>query len=938
MHNWIKQLFSNSKSAQAISAPIAAVVEASPEAAQAKKQGDMHLQVGDFSAAAQSYRESIAIDPGNAKTYNNLGFALNEQGLAMDAQAALMRALAIDPNMGDAHYLLGTIAQAQDQAELACDHFRKALKLAPDFEFAYRDLAFLLLNRGHMDDAKQVLMQGITRNPHLANLHFYLGNLYHEEQQFDLAVASFEQALLIAPDHIDFLVNLGLVLLKKNHPVNALPILQKAVALNPEDAGLHNTLGNALADLAQFDNAMASYRNALQISPDYADAHNNLGSTLEQLGRLDEAAASFRHALQINPESAEAVSNLGNILQKLGHFDDAVNCYRQALQLNPNYAEIHFNLGNLLKKIGRIDDAISSYRRVLEIKSDFAGVHCNLGDLLRETGRFHDAITSYREATRLKHDDASLHNNLAISLLNIGQHDEAISNYRRAIELDPECAEAHYNLGVVLQELARFDDALASYRRALEIKPNFPDAHNAIGNSLKDHGRLAEALISYRQALRIKPDFFEAYSNMLFSCNYVADQPAVSLLEEAKQFGELVARKARIYTEWDNVPDDNKTLRIGLFSGDLHEHPVGFFLEAILKALKTNASNQIELVAYSTSLRVDALTERIKPHFDTWRSTVALSDESLAGQIRDDRIDILIDLSGHSAHNRLPMFAWKPAPVQVAWLGYFATTGVSAIDYLIADPWTLPAKEEKYFTENIWRLPETRLCFTAPEVEIPVLPLPALTNGFITFGCFNNLTKMNDAVVSLWSSIMKAMPTSLLLLKAGQLNQIAGRRSVLERFAVHGIGEDRLIFEGFATRKDYFSSYNRIDIALDPFPYTGGTTTVEALWMGVPVLSLAGDSFISRQGVGLMMNAGLPDWIAADADDYFARAIRHAGDLTNLAMLRGMLRQQVLNSPIFDAPRFAGHFEAALRGMWQQWCKQQHESLASPHLIESRTH
>jgi predicted O-linked N-acetylglucosamine transferase (SPINDLY family) len=263
--------------------------------------------------------------------------------------------------------------------------------------------------------------------------------------------------------------------------------------------------------------------------------------------------------------------------------------------------------------------------------------------------------------------------------------------------------------------------------------------------------------------------------------------------------------------------------------------------------------------------------------------------------------------------------------VQVSWLGYFATTGVAAIDYLIADPWTLPESEEANFTEEIWRLPETRLCFTPPDVSVDTGPLPALGEGHLTFGCFNNLAKMNDAVVQLWARVLDAVPASRLFLMAPQLEKLSARENVIDRFGAHGIGAERLILQGAVPRAEYLATYQRVDIALDPFPYTGGTTTVEALWMGVPVLTLAGRSFLSRQGVGLLVNAGLPEWIAVDADDYVARAVSHSSHLQRLSSLRNGLRQQVLDSPIFDAVDFANHFEVALRGMWQKWCEQQQD-------------
>ena len=349
---------------------------------------------------------------------------------------------------------------------------------------------------------------------------------------------------------------------------------------------------------------------------------------------------------------------------------------------------------------------------------------------------------------------------------------------------------------------------------------------------------------------------------------------------------------------------------------------MGYFAESVLAALASDCAGRLELFVYATQAAGDAVTVRIKAYCHRWRAVSQLSDEALAATIRDDGVDILIDLSGHTADNRLPMFAWKPAPVQATWLGYFATTGVMAIDYLVADPWTLPAEEEVNFTETIWRLPETRLCFTPPDEAVAIAPLGAIGNGQLTFGCFNHLTKVNDDVVALWARILAAIPEATLLLKAKQLQEPEARLAVIERFAAQGIAGDRLRLEGPTPRADYLDAYNRVDIALDPFPYPGGTTTVEALWMGVPVLTLAGSSFISRQGVGLLMNAGLPDWIATDPDDYVARAVAHGSDVRQLASLRAGLRQQVMISPLFDAPRFARHFETALRGMWQRWCAQ----------------
>lgn len=442
-----------------------------------------------------------------------------------------------------------------------------------------------------------------------------------------------------------------------------------------------------------------------------------------------------------------------------------------------------------------------------------------------------------------------------------------------------------------------------------------------LGVVFKDLGQLDQALVSIRRALEIDPDYAMAYDNLLFIHNYLGDRPPSAMLEEARYYGAVVAKTASPYSAWPNPTEPDRCLRVGMVSGDLCNHPVGYFLVGVLEALTLQAANRIELFGYANRSSDDETGNRIRACCRGWHSVIGLPDNTLAQLIHEDGIDILIDLAGHTAHNRLPVFAWKPAPIQVSWLGYFATTGVAEMDYFIADPWTLPDSEEMYFSERIWRLPETRLCFTPPEAEVEVGPLPALSAGHVTFGCFNNLTKMSDAVVALWSRVLANVPNSHLFLKSQQIREVSVRKDIAKRFAAHGIDASRLLLDEYVPRANYLAAYQQVDIGLDPFPYPGGTTTVEALWMGVPVLTLAGERFLSRQGVGLLMNAGLPEWVASSPDDYVARAVAHAGNLERLSAQRNDLRQQVMASPIFDAKRFALHFEAALRGMWQEWCR-----------------
>ncbi len=778
-------------------------------------------------------------------------------------------------------------------------------------------------SRGQLDEALKHYEAAIRLMPELARAHFNRGNILLDRGDAASALDAYEKAVAYKPDSAAVHYNMGNAQLRLGHADAAIAACREAIALKPDFADAHVTLGMALEKLGRLQDAVACYQRAAEIKPESAEAYNKQALALIEISRYKEAIVSFDMALALKPDYTEAHNNRGIAFQNLGQFDQAIFSYRQALAIDSRLAEVHSNLGSALKELGELDEAMASYGRALEINPALAETHHNLGVAFQKQGQLDHATACYQRALKVQPDHVPAINGLGAALGELGQYEKALAHFRRAIEIQPDSADGHLNLGITLRTVGQLDAAMASFQRALEIHPDNPDTHVGLSNVLKDFGQFEASLKSVRRALEIKPNSVLAHNHLLFIHNYVADQPAALLLADARRFGETAARLARPYTDWPNPPDPVRRLRVGFVSGDLCDHPVGYFLVGVLAALSSQASDGLELFAYPNRAHDDVTSRRLQASCTGWYPALWLSDEALAQRIRDDGIDILIDLSGHTAHNRLAMFAWKPAPVQVSWLGYFATTGVPAVDYFIADPWTLPPDQEAYFTEQIWRLPETRLCFTPPTAEVAVGPLPALANGYITFGCFNNLSKMNDAVVALWAQVLHAVPGSRLFLKYQQLGEASVRQRTGERFAVHGIVPGRLIFEDYVPRADYLAVYKRVDIALDPFPFPGGTTTVEALWMGVPVLTLAGERFLSRQGVGLLMNAGLLEWVASDPSDYVTRAIAHAGDLQALASLRSGLRQQVLASPIFDAPRFAQHFEVALRAMWRKWCDSQ---------------
>ncbi|MFH2139382.1 MAG: tetratricopeptide repeat protein [Pseudomonadota bacterium] len=798
---------------------------------------------------------------------------LHRSGRAADAAELYRAILSIHPQHPEANHELGVIELQAGQALAAIPHFLAALEADPErarFWLSYIDA---LAQAGQTDAAREVLQMGRQQGLQGEEVDALLARLSaggRSAQSLKPGQKAPTQAQL---DELVALFNQGRL-------ADTASRARELTERFPKHGFGWKVLGLALKRLGNNEEAIAAMQKAAALSPKEADVHSNLGVALHDGGQLKEAEASYRRALKLKSDYADAHCNLGTLLQDMGRLEEAETSHRRALRLAPDLADAHYNLGNTLRAMGRLEGAVQSYRRALALRPVYLQACCNLG----------------------------------IALQDLGRPDEAEAMLRRTLELKPDHVEAYSNLGNALKEQGRLLEAEACYRRALELNPSMAEVHNNLGILLQDMGGLEAAAASYRKALELKPDYFKAHSNLLFLLNYDPKVSQQDAFEEAQRYGANVAAHVRHrYSKW-SCNKQAERLRIGFVSGDFRNHPVGYFLENLLRHIDREA---FELYAYPTDPWTDEMTLRLKPHFAKWQPLYGMNDEAAAKRIHEDGVHILIDLSGHSRYNRLPMFAMKPAPLQVAWLGYFATTGVAEIDYLIADPVTLPESQERYFTEKILRMPETRLCFSRPDVEIGVSPLPALTNGYVTFGCFNNLAKVNHDVVALWSRILNQVADSRLFLKSKQLGDAAVRQQTVDRFAAHGIAADRLLLEGAESRAKYFEAYRRVDISLDPFPYPGGTTTVESLWMGVPVLNLSGESFLFRQGAGFLSNAGLTEWVAQSQEDYVAKAVVFTGDLSGLAELRGKLRAQVEASPTLDGKRFTTHFSMVLQSMWR---------------------
>lgn len=504
-----------------------------------------------------------------------------------------------------------------------------------------------------------------------------------------------------------------------------------------------------------------------------------------------------------------------------------------------------------------------------------------LGVAFKQMGRNADALAPMQKAAALLPDDAGAHNNLGIVLKDLGQLDDAVASYRRALEIKPDFVEAHSNLGTSLRDLGQLDGAVASYRRALEIKPGFAMAHKNLGILFQRLGQLAAAIESFYQALALKPDDADAHSSLIFTLDLSEANQALLQAERRRwdqaHAAHLIERRAH-----DNSTDPVRRLRIGYVSADLKRHSAPMVFGALLFQFD---SSRFEVFAYSNSAVEDSYTERFKQSVSRWRNIVGQSDEAVAELIRQDGIDILVDLSGHSAGNRLLVFARKPAPIQITAWGYALSTGMGAMDVFFADPVLVPPEEKPFYTEEVRYLPCAVGAFFLDEFP-EVNALPALSGKGITFGSFNRLTKISEQAYALWVQVLLATPNSQLLLKSADFDVPATRHRVAERFSQAGIAPERIIMQGGTSWHDHMAAFNRIDITLDPFPHGGGVTTLEGIMMGVPVVTLRWPTTAGRVSASILTALGLTGWVAETPEQYVEIAIQKAQDLPALAELR----------------------------------------------------
>jgi predicted O-linked N-acetylglucosamine transferase (SPINDLY family) len=886
------------------------------------QQGLKFLHAGDAGGAEVLFDMYIGRHPEDADGHNLSAVAKHTQGRSLEAIARLETAITLSPREP---LFVVNLAGMLDSMNRASDGLRvidEFLTRVPGQLEALLQRINLLHHLWRLDEAVSIGRMAVAFHRDNARAHHGLGLALIKQAKFEDAAAAFSEAVARDPAAVDSWLNRGVALKESGRLAEAEESYRRALALSPRDAIVHNNLANVVNALGRHGEAVVLYKSAIEYDPAYADAKANLGTALRDAGQVDEALSCLEAAVAQHPRHATLLNALGNTLRYAQRTDEAIEILNQAVALSPGYAEAYNNLGLAYAINGRLPTAHVHLKRAAELKPESAIISNNLGALLLRMFKFPEAVAALSNAVARdpEYDEALI--NLGIAHYMRGEGPEATAAYRRVLARHPDNGFARYSLGVALLEDQQLSEAEAEIRRALELDPANALALNTLGVLRLEQHFVTEARNAMRDAAAVNtrsaPIF---YSNYAFASLYEPDVSNAEILSIHKEYGRRFSSGlpdiARPHT---NLRDRARRLRLAYLSPDFRGHSVSYFFEAILD---NHDRANFEVYLYSDTSRTDAITDRMRAGADLWIESAGLTPDTFAQRLRDDGIDILINLGGHTSGNRLPVCALKPVPVQIEYLGYPDTSGVTAMDYRITDGRADPVGEaEKWSTEELVRLPACFHCYRPPRSAPPVAPAPFLEKGYVTFASFNVLPKVTAPAISAWAEIMKALPNSRFFIKCKQMRDPHVQERVLAQFAAHGIDPARIGMAAFvASVQDHLNKYAGVDLALDTFPYNGTTTTCESLYMGVPVLTIAGDNHRGRVGVSLLTAMGLAqDFVASSPADYIARAIAFGKNPARLAEVRSALRPTMERSALRDEAGFTRTLEATYRTLWTRWC------------------
>lgn len=734
----------------------------------------------------------------------------------------------------------------------------------------------------------------------------------HRQGDLAAAIAAYEALLEHTPDHLSVLANLASALKSAGHLEQAAARFRQALAVDETLPALWFNYGNLHRDQGDRQAAIAAYRRALALDEKLAAAWFNLANLLRDEAQLKEAEQAYRRALQCDPSMARCWMNLGNLLRTQERFDEALAAHQQALARAPQDADIHYNLGNALNAAERLEEAQTHYGQALRLRPDHQPALLALGMAVYQQRQPARALECWRRLLTLNPEHQEAHLNLGTVYRELGNIAAAVEHYRRVLALAPERHGVAVTLASTFLDSGHVDSALELLEPLVEQHGDSAELWKSLGNARAQEARIDQALACYQRALELRPEDRSVVSNLLFSSLYRDWPTPTDLSARHRQMGtELALHAGEAFNIVRRLGDG--PLRVGYLSADMRAHPVGFFMEPVFANHNPEA---VQVHVYSVGAKRDEHTARLQALVPHWVDAHGWSDNRLGERIIADGVDVLVDLIGHTASNRPWLLIRRAAAVQALYLGYPCTSGLPNVDYLISDAQLSPAEYQPLYTETVMNLPGSFLCFRPPADAPAVASPPHQQQGCITFGSFNHLPKLSPRCRDLWSQVLLAVPDARLVLKSLAMADDGVRKRLLADFQRRGIDPARITLLPPSTPLAvHLADYARLDIGLDPLPYTASTTTCQALWMGVPVLTLAGQHFHERMGASVLHHAGLPEWVAQSDEDFIARAVALAADRDKLTRLRGSLREQLRASVLCDEPGFSRGLETALHRM-----------------------
>ncbi|DAZ95244.1 TPA: hypothetical protein N0F65_002356 [Lagenidium giganteum] len=866
--------------------------------------GALHFQLGNYSESIFYNQQCIRVDPNFAEAYGNLGNALKEIGDIMGAIQFYLKAIKLHPRFSDAYNNLASAYMQIGQTNEAVETYKMALVLDPSLVDAHSNLGNLYKAQGLYEEAKLCYTEAIRVKPAFAIAWSNLAGVYKDDGQLDVAIAHYQEAIRLAPEFAD----------------------------------AHSNLGNALKESGHLGEAIAAYKRAIEIRPDFAIAHGNLASAYYDAGQLDQAIQTFRHAIQLEPNFPDAYNNLGNALRETGQLEQAINCYRTALRLKPDHPHAYNNLGNALKDKGMVKEAIHCYTTAARLMPQFAAAHSNLGSVLKEQGKL----------------------------------DQALAHYQEAITIDPNFADAYSNMGNVFKDLNRLEEAIQCYSTAIRLKPHFPDAYSNLASAYKDGGRIDDAITCYRKALSLRPNFPDAFANyfhsMVFICDWQtreedfrrlctfldAQLAADNVLPSVQPFHALVyplsmqrfldiskrySERAKLNVSLVDMPQmrykskrSHERLRIGYVSSDLGNHPLAHLMQSVFGM---HNKSKFEVSCYSTSPD-DGSTwrRRISSDVEHFKDIHNMSNGDAARMIHADGIHILINLNGYTKGARNEIFALKPAPIQVSYMGFCGTLGADYIQYMVGDAVVVPKEHRRFFSEKIINMPhsyfvndhkqsalevlDTEKCPTRAHYGVP-------EDKFVLCN-FNQVYKIDPQTFTTWMNILKRVPNSILwLLRFPPIAEANIRAEARAR----GIKDHRLHFTDVAPKDEHLKRGYLADLFLDTPECNAHTTGCDILWGGTPMITMAKDRMASRVASSLLRAANLSELIASSLEEYEELAVALASDMERLWEIRRNLEESRLTCPLFDTDRWVKNLESGLTMVWER-----HEAGQEPDHID----